>query len=138
MSPAESRDIDSTPKTQIVLGSRTHRHLSQSVLLDEAVAPRHIRLTIALLSAALITFFAWASVAKLDEVATAPGQIVPSGAVQVVQHLDGGTISRIEVSEGERVKKNQRLIALDRVETEAELRVTESRYWGLMARGSSR
>lgn len=134
MSPAESRDTDSPPKTQIVLGSRTHRHLSQSVLLDEAVAPRHIRLTIALLSAALVAFFAWASVAKLDEVATAPGQIVPSGAVQVVQHLDGGTIAHIDVGEGQRVAKDQRLIALDRVETEAELRVTESRYWGLVAR----
>ncbi len=134
MNTIEARDTGGDQKGKIVLGSRTHRHLAQSVLLDEAVAPRHIRLTIALLSAALVTFFAWAYVAKLDEVATAPGQIVPSGAVQVVQHLDGGTIARIEVSEGERVRKGQRLIALDRVETEAELRVTESRYWGLVAR----
>ena len=134
MNPAESHDPGGEQKTKIVLGSRTHRHLAHSVLLDEAVAPRHIRLTIALLSAALVTFFAWAYVAKLDEVATAPGQIVPSGAVQVVQHLDGGTIASIDVGEGERVRKDQRLIGLDRVETEAELRVTESRYFGLVAR----
>lgn len=121
-------------KRRIVLGSRSHRHLSQSVLLDEAVAPRHIRFTIALLSAALVSFLVWAAVAKLDEVASAPGAIVPSGAVQVVQHMDGGSIARIEVVEGTRVKKGQLLIELDRVETEAELKVAEARYWSLAAR----
>jgi HlyD family type I secretion membrane fusion protein len=119
---------------RIVLGSRTHRHLAHSVLLDEAVAPRHIRLTIALLCSALAGFLVWAAVSRLDEVAAAPGQIVPSGAVQVVQHQDGGTVARIGAAEGERVKKGQVLLELDRVETEAELRVAEARYWALTAR----
>jgi len=119
---------------RIVLGSRSHRHLAHSVLLDEAVAPRHIRLTIAMLCAGLVTFLAWATFAHLDEVAAAPGQIVPSGAVRVVQHADGGSIARIAVTEGEKVKEGQLLIALDPVETEAELKVAESRYWGLAAR----
>ena len=119
---------------RIVLGSRSHRHLAHSVLLDEAVAPRHIRLTIAMLAAALGTFLAWASVSQLDEVATATGQIVPSGTVQVVQHVDGGAIATIAVTEGERVAKAQLLVALDRVETEAELKVAEARHWSLAAR----
>ena len=119
---------------RIVLGSRSHRHLAHSVLLDEAVAPRHIRLTIAMLAAALVIFFAWATVSQLDEVATAVGQIVPSGAVQVVQHADGGPIERIAIAEGERVAKGQLLLALDRVEPEQELKVGEARYWGLAVR----
>ena len=119
---------------RIVLGSRSHRHLAHSVLLDEAVAPRHIRLTIALLCSALAAFLIWSAVAQLDEVAAAPGQIVPSGAVQVVQHQDGGTVAKIGATEGERVKKGQVLMELDRVETEAELKVAEARYWGLTAR----
>jgi HlyD family type I secretion membrane fusion protein len=119
---------------RVVLGSRSHRHLAHSVLLDEAVAPRHIRLTIAMLSVALLTFLAWASVSQLDEVATATGQIAPSGAVQVVQHIDGGVVAKIGVSEGERVAQGQLLVALDRVETEAELKVSEARYWALTAR----
>lgn len=129
-----SDDRSGEGKERVVLGSRTHRHLAHSVLLDEAVAPRHIRLTIAMLTAALATFLAWAAVSQLDEVASAPGQIVPSGAVQVVQHLDGGVIASIGVTEGERVAKGQLLIALDRVETEAELNVTEARHWALAAR----
>lgn len=119
---------------RIVLGSRSHRHLAHSVLLEEAVAPRHIRLTIGLLVAGLATFVLWAAFAQLDEVASAPGHIVPSGTVQVVQHVDGGAIARIAVSEGERVKKGQLLLELDRVETEAELKVAEARYWALAAR----
>jgi len=121
-------------KGRVVLGGRSHRHLAQSVLLDEAVAPRHIRLTIALLCSALAAFLLWAAVSQLDEVATASGQIVPSGAVQVVQHQDGGTVARIGVADGERVQKGQVLLELDRVETEAELKVAEARYWGLAVR----
>ena len=119
---------------RIVLGSRSHRHLAHSVLLDEAVAPRHIRLTIAMLCAGLTAFIVWATFAQLDEVASASGQIAPSGAIQVVQHVDGGVIARIGVAEGERVAKGQLLVALDPVETEAELKVNEARYWGLAAR----
>jgi HlyD family secretion protein/adhesin transport system membrane fusion protein len=130
VSPEEQRDT----AERIVLGSRSHRYLAHSVLLDEAVAPRHIRLTIAMLCTGIAAFVLWAGFAQLDEVATSSGQIVPSGAVQVVQHADGGVIERIGVSEGERVAKGQLLVALDRVETEAELKVTEARYWALAAR----
>lgn len=130
----ESPERRGASDERIVLGSRSHRHLAQSVLLDEAVAPRHIRLTIVMLSAALATFLAWASVSQLDEVATGSGQIAPSGAVQVVQHVDGGAIARIEVAEGERVAKGQLLVALDPVETEAELKSAEARHWALAAR----
>ena len=121
-------------RERIVLGSRSHRHLAHSVLLEEAVAPRHIRLTIGMLVAGVVTFLAWAAFAQLDEVASAPGQIVPSGTVQVVQHADGGSVARIAVGEGERVKKGQLLLELDGVETEAELKVAEARYWALAAR----
>ncbi|HEX2651599.1 MAG TPA: HlyD family type I secretion periplasmic adaptor subunit [Burkholderiales bacterium] len=130
----KDRNAQAGSDDRIVLGSRSHRHLSQSVLLDEAIAPRHIRLTIALLCSALAAFLVWAALAELDEVATAPGQIVPSGAVQVVQHQDGGTVAKIAVSEGERVAAGQLLLSLDQVETEAELKVAEARYWGLTAR----
>lgn len=119
---------------QIVLGDRSHRNLAHSVLLEEAVAPRHVRLTIALLSVSLAAFLVWSLIAQLDEVAVAPGQIVPSGAVQVVQHQDGGTIAQIEVAEGARVAKGQLLIALDPVETHSELRVSEARHWSLAAK----
>lgn len=119
---------------RIVLGSRSHRHLAHSVLLEEAAAPRLLRLTIGMVVAGLVAFLGWAAVAQLDEIASAPGQIVPAGTVQVVQHVDGGAIARIAVAEGERVKRGQVLVELDAVETEAELKVAEARYWALAAR----
>lgn len=118
----------------LILGSRSQRFLAHSTLLDEAIAPRHIRLTILLACGALAIFLLWASVSELDEVTVAPGQIVPSAAIQSVQHQEGGIVKAIHVSEGQRVRKGQSLVQLDRVETETQLRVSEARYWGLMAR----
>lgn len=119
---------------RIVLGSRSHRHLAHAVLLEEAAAPHYIRLTIAMVVTGLVAFIGWASVAELDEIAAAPGQIVPAGTVRVVQHVDGGAVARIAVAEGERVTRGQLLVELDAVETEAELKVAEARYWALAAR----
>lgn len=56
---------------------------------------------------------AWSSVAELDEVAVANGEIVPLGRVKVVQHLEGGIIKEIYVREGDTVKENQPLMMLD-------------------------
>jgi adhesin transport system membrane fusion protein len=56
---------------------------------------------------------AWSSVADLDEVAVASGEIVPLGRVKVVQHLEGGIIKEIYVREGDTVKENQPLMLLD-------------------------
>ncbi len=56
---------------------------------------------------------AWSSVAELDEVAVANGEIVPLGRVKVVQHLEGGIIKDIYVREGDTVKENQPLMMLD-------------------------
>lgn len=55
----------------------------------------------------------WSSLAELDEVAVANGEIVPLGRVKVVQHLEGGIIKEIYVREGDTVKENQPLMLLD-------------------------
>jgi adhesin transport system membrane fusion protein len=55
----------------------------------------------------------WAAFAKLDEVSTAPGQVVPAGKVKVIQHLEGGTVLDIFVHEGDMVKEGQKLLDLD-------------------------
>ncbi len=55
----------------------------------------------------------WAANAKLEEVSRAPGQVIPTGRLQVLQSGDGGVITEILVREGERVKTNQVLVRLD-------------------------
>lgn len=106
---------------QIALGSRANNPVAQAILLEEAVSPLFARMTILLIAVALFGFVAWASVAVLDVVTTAIGQIVPSSAVQVIQHVDGGRIAEIYVTEGQHVKKGEELIRLNEVEANADL-----------------
>jgi len=73
------------------------------------------RKVILLTAVAFVGFVGWASFAEIDQVSRAGGQVIPSGRVQVVQSTDGGVIAAINVKEGDRVKKGQTLVTLDRV-----------------------
>lgn len=55
----------------------------------------------------------WANFATLDEVAVATAEIVPAGRIKVVQHLEGGIIQEIYVTEGDTVREGQTLMQLD-------------------------
>ena len=55
----------------------------------------------------------WAYFAELDEVAIAPGEVIPKGQVKVIQHFEGGIIQRIHVTEGQQVAQGDPLIQLD-------------------------
>lgn len=61
----------------------------------------------------LFLAFLWANFAKLDEVASSPGEVVPMGKVKVIQHLEGGIIQDIFVTEGDIVREGQPLLQLD-------------------------
>ncbi len=61
----------------------------------------------------LAAFVIWASLATMKQVATAPGTIVPAGQVRVIQHLEGGIVVDIAVSDGDTVAAGQPLIRLD-------------------------
>lgn len=112
---------------RIVLGSRTSAPLTQAILLEEAVSPGFMRATMLLVSLTLIGFVAWASVAMLDIVAIAQGQIAPSSAVQAVQHIDGGRIASIHVVEGQRVRQGDLLIQLNESEAVSDLESLRAR-----------
>jgi adhesin transport system membrane fusion protein len=63
--------------------------------------------------ALLLAAIGWAGFAQLDEVAMAPGEIVPHGKIKVVQHLEGGIIEAIFVAEGDLVRTGDPLIRLN-------------------------
>lgn len=97
--------------------SQTHdkqtRYLSQAVQLEEAANPTIIKLTMVTTSLAILAFIAWAGVTNINEVARTPGEVVPQGFQQVVQHLEGGIVREIKVHEGQQVEKDQVLMVLD-------------------------
>ncbi len=77
---------------------------------ERARSARRLVHVCALGAAALI---AWAALAPLDIVSTAPGEIAPSSQLKKVQHLEGGVIAEILVREGDRVAPDQALVVLE-------------------------
>jgi HlyD family secretion protein/adhesin transport system membrane fusion protein len=107
------------------------RYLSQAVRLEEAVNPHIIRATMLMVSLAILIFIGWAGFTNINEVARTPGEVVPHGYQQVVQHLEGGIIKEIAVSEGQVVEKNQILLFLDGVGTQSDLNRAQSKQQAL-------
>ncbi len=67
-------------------------------------------------------FGLWAAFAPLDAGVVASGEVKVSGNRQVVQHRDGGVVSRLAVREGDHVAANQILVELSAVELVAQER----------------
>jgi hemolysin D len=75
-------------------------------------------------AAIIILFFAsavaWATLGKVDIIATAQGKIVPTGRTKTIQPLEAGIVTAIHVRDGDHVKAGQVLVELDRTVTTAE------------------
>ncbi|MBI1403892.1 MAG: HlyD family efflux transporter periplasmic adaptor subunit [Porphyrobacter sp.] len=91
-------------------------------------------LIIITIAAAILGFILWSVWAELDQVARAPGRVVPFARVQVVQSEQDGTIARIAVREGARVKAGDLLIALDTVQLAAARREARVKVAALESR----
>ncbi len=70
---------------------------------------------------------AWANYAMLSSAVIASGNVAVAGQPKSVQHLDGGIVSGIAISQGDTVEDGQLLIALDAITIEANLRIYERR-----------
>jgi hemolysin D len=69
---------------------------------------------------------AWASLGKVDIVATASGKIIPSGRTKIVQPFETGVVRAIHVHDGQVVKAGDVLIELDPTMNKAELKHYQS------------
>jgi len=67
----------------------------------------------------IISFLAWATFLEIDQHVRAVGRVVPAGNARTVQHLEGGIVMEILVSEGDNVNAGDPLfqIANTRVRT---------------------
>ncbi|MGO2511226.1 HlyD family efflux transporter periplasmic adaptor subunit [Marinomonas polaris] len=83
---------------------------------------------------ALVAFLVWAEYFYIDEVAQAQGEVIASSRVQLIQSVDGGVISELNVREGDRVQAGQILGQLDQTRLSASVGEIESRVFALKAK----
>ena len=81
-----------------------------------------VRLGLIVAGLFFVVFLGWAAFAPLDSAAYANGQLVVSGQRQSVQHRDGGVVAKINVVEGQRVRKGDTLLELAGAEVRAQER----------------
>ena len=94
---------------------------------------RDIRVGLIVAGIFFVLFLGWASFARLDAAAHAPGRLVVSGQRQTVQHREGGVVRQILVKEGAHVDKGQVLITLAGSDTLAQERSLAAQSIGLLA-----
>ncbi|MBF0177676.1 MAG: HlyD family type I secretion periplasmic adaptor subunit [Magnetococcales bacterium] len=75
----------------------------------------------------------WSTLARLEEVSHVQGQVLPSGSVQVVQHLEGGIVAEILVSESQLVEQGDIMFRLDRNQSLPEQEQMELKIASLQA-----
>lgn len=72
-----------------------------------------------MIAALIVATIIWAALAKLDQVVTGQGVLVPAASVQKVQSLDGGILRKLHVEQGDLVKQGQLLATLDETRARA-------------------
>ena len=75
----------------------------------------------------LVIAIAWATFFQIDKVTRGAGRVLPSVQNQVVQHLEGGIIKEMMVSEGDTVKEGDVLLTLDKTTALANERMLQLR-----------
>lgn len=79
----------------------------------QELPPLYTRLLAGTISVIVFGAIAWAHFSQIDEVATAPGELIASTQVRPVTSLGGGSIVAVKVRDGDRVTKGQVLVQKD-------------------------
>lgn len=78
-------------------------------------------LVVWLVTLLLIVALAWSYFGRIDIVAVANGKISTEGSTKIIQPAISGVVTNINVHEGQRVKKGETLLALDKITAEKDV-----------------
>jgi adhesin transport system membrane fusion protein len=98
--------------------------------------PLRARKAIKAVGIGVIVFLLWATFGEVDELTKGDGKVIPSRQLQVVQSLDGGIVSGIEVKEGDTVKEGQVLIKIDAIRFVSTFNESRATYLALLAKAA--
>lgn len=79
------------------------------------------------LIALVLGFFVWAAFARIEEVTTGQGRVVPASKLQVVQNLEGGIVREVLVREGATVKAGDVVLKIDPTQAGSSLGETQEK-----------
>lgn len=80
-----------------------------------------------LIALCVVLSLLWAYLSEIDRVVRVNGKIIVAGRGQSIQHLEGGIIASIPVTEGAAVKKGDLLLTIDNVSAGANLEETKAK-----------
>lgn len=101
-------------------GSRETYEFLPAVLEVLETPPRPLpRVLLWVIIAFFLVSLGWAIIGRIDQVATATGQIVPATRIQLIQPIENGIVRGIHVRDGEHVHAGAPLVALDPTEASA-------------------
>ena len=98
-----------------------------------AMPPRGLDRLMMALIALVVLFFLWAAFARIEEVTTGSGRIVPASKLQVVQNLEGGIVTEVLVREGASVVTGDTLLRIDPTQAGSTLGETREKIDGYVA-----
>ena len=94
---------------------------------------RSARRLVWLLAALFFTAFCWAWFAKLDEVASGSGRVVPTSREQVIQSLEGGILAKLMVRQDDIVRPGQIVAQLDPTQAGSTVEESAAKYRAALA-----
>ncbi|MEQ1863539.1 MAG: HlyD family type I secretion periplasmic adaptor subunit [Micropepsaceae bacterium] len=95
--------------------------LNQAIELEERAPSRSLSQLTYAICAIVVLAILWSAITRVDIATNAPGRVIPEGDLVAIQHLEGGVIAGIFVSEGDHVKKGQTLLQLAALDNEGKL-----------------
>ena len=116
------------PDTMALVG---RQRLSQALELEEKPDNRFLRLSLYGMGAAALIFIPWAALTPITQVVHASGEVIPQGNINVVQHLEGGIVSKVDVQDGDTVRRGQVMLELRPTLVESEYKAVEQQLRNL-------
>jgi len=113
--------VEKTNKKKAVQKADLSKKLALPLTLEESGPPRFYEHLMIVGGVFLALSILWASVTEIKELARANGEVTPAGQVLLVQHLEGGIVAELLVSEGEIVDAGQPLVLLQPIAAEGDL-----------------
>lgn len=92
--------------------NRIDNYIKRSSYFKENGDPLIWNSILVFLNLIVVTFVLWAFFTKVDEVTYAPGKIITRNNILKIQHIDGGEVEEVLVSDGVLVEEGEPLIIL--------------------------